>query len=336
MKLTVELGSRSYDVTIEAGSLHTLGTLANLKRRVMVVTDTGVPKEYAQIVLEQADQGFLVCVPQGEVSKSLTGFETILKALMENGFTRQDCVVAVGGGVVGDLAGYAAASYMRGIDFINCPTTTLSQIDSSIGGKVAINLERTKNIVGAFHQPKAVVIDIDTIKTLSQRHVMNGLAEAVKAGFIADEGLLQIFEEEDIMSHLEEIIYRSLMMKKKIVEEDEMDKGIRAILNFGHTIGHAIEGLHLDEWHHGECVALGMLPMLQTEELRDRARAIYKKLNLSQEITDKAEDLYTLMLHDKKAEQDSITIVTVSKAGQADLKKIDYTELRQIIEQVAL
>lgn len=335
MKMTVRLGVRSYDVIMKSGSLSRIGQLVNLRRKVMIVTDTGVPAQYADAVARQAQSAYKVVLPAGEQSKSLQGYAEVLRALLENGFTRHDCVVAVGGGVMGDLAGFAAATYMRGIDFINCPTTTLSQIDSSVGGKTAVNFENTKNIVGAFYQPKCVVIDPDTLQTLPRRHVVNGLVEALKAGLIADEALFALFEEGDIDANREEIIQRSLQMKRAVVENDETEQGRRAILNFGHTIGHAIEGLHLDEWYHGECVGLGMLPMLENDELRERVRAVLQKLGLQTQITDSADALYKMMLHDKKADAQTITVVKVAKAGEAKLEKITYPQLQALIREAA-
>ena len=197
MKLTMRLGVRSYDIIIKQGGLSRVGQLINLNRRVLVVSDTGVPEAYLKTVLAQCREGVPVVLPQGEGTKSLECFGQLLTVMLEHGFTRGDAVLALGGGVVGDLAGFAAASYMRGVTFINCPTTTLSQIDSSIGGKTAINLAGTKNTVGVFYQPSLVVADPDTLKSLPERHFINGLAEAVKAGLIADEGLFELFETED-------------------------------------------------------------------------------------------------------------------------------------------
>ena len=170
MKLTMRLGARSYDIILKRGALKNLSALINLNRKVFIVTDSGVPAEYAETVRAQCKEGVVYTVPQGEGSKCLAVYQKLLEAMLEAGFGRSDAVVAVGGGVVGDLAGFVAATYMRGVDFINCPTTTLSQIDSSIGGKVAVDLGRTKNIVGAFWQPKLVVVDPDTLSTLPRRH----------------------------------------------------------------------------------------------------------------------------------------------------------------------
>ena len=168
-KLTMNLGERSYDIIVKRGSLENLYQFARLDRRVAVVTDSGVPAQYAQMVADQCKDATIITVPQGEASKSFKILETVLRQMLDFGMGRGDLVVAVGGGVVGDLAGFAASIYMRGIDFINCPTTTLSMIDSSIGGKTAVDLGDTKNIVGAFWQPKLVIVDPDTLSTLPRR-----------------------------------------------------------------------------------------------------------------------------------------------------------------------
>ena len=214
-KLTMNLGERSYDIIVKRGSLENLYQFARLDRRVAVVTDSGVPAQYAQMVADQCKDATIITVPQGEASKSFKILETVLRQMLDFGMGRGDLVVAVGGGVVGDLAGFAASIYMRGIDFINCPTTTLSMIDSSIGGKTAVDLGDTKNIVGAFWQPKLVIVDPDTLSTLPRRHFINGLAEAVKAGLLADPELFSIFEKEDVDDRIGEIICRSLRFKKE-------------------------------------------------------------------------------------------------------------------------
>ena len=272
-KLTMNLGERSYDIILKNGALENLYQFARLDRKVAVVTDSGVPAQYAQRVADQCREAKIITVPQGEASKSFKILETVLRQMLEFNMGRGDLVVAVGGGVVGDLAGFAAAIYMRGIDFINCPTTTLSMIDSSIGGKTAVDLGDTKNIVGAFWQPKLVIVDPATLSTLPRRHYINGLAEAVKAGLLADPELFAIFEKGDIDTQISEIIYRSLRFKKNVVEQDETERGMRKALNFGHTIGHGIEavkgikGRRTVGLFHGECVALGMLPMIESKAL---------------------------------------------------------------------
>lgn len=322
MKLTMHLGARSYDIILKRGCLANLHQFTDLThRRVFILTDSGVPAAYAQNLLAQCAEGKVCTVPQGEGSKCLKTYGEVLAAMLDFGMTRKDLLVAVGGGVVGDLGGFCAASYMRGIDFVNCPTTTLSQIDSSIGGKTGIDLGPTKNIVGAFWQPKAVLIDPDTLATLPRRHFVNGLAEAVKAGLIADPALFELFETGDPDADIETIIYRSLLVKKKIVEADEREAGARRALNFGHTIGHGIEavkgirGRRTNGLYHGECVALGMLPMIEDRQLQKRARAVLRKLGLPVRTGVDKHKVLDYMRHDKKSAGSTITVIKVPGLG---------------------
>ena len=217
MTIHINLGEDSYDILVERGILKNTSQYLNLDRRVLVVTDSGVPEQYAKAVAEQCKEGIIYTVEQGEVSKSLDTFGKLLQTMLDHGFSRKDCVVAVGGGVVGDISGFAASAYMRGIDFYNIPTTLLAQIDSSIGGKTAINLGGVKNIVGAFYQPKKVLVDPELLETLPQRQISNGLAEAIKMSLTSDEKLFELIENEDIESNIDEVIIRSLNIKKSVV-----------------------------------------------------------------------------------------------------------------------
>ena len=324
-------------VIVKSGSLENLYQFARLDRRVAVVTDSGVPAQYAQRVADQCKDATIITVPQGEASKSFKILETVLRQMLDFGMGRGDLVVAVGGGVVGDLAGFAAAVYMRGIDFINCPTTTLSMIDSSIGGKTAVDLGDTKNIVGAFWQPKLVIVDPDTLSTLPRRHFINGLAEAVKAGLLADPELFSIFEKEDVDDRIGEIICRSLRFKKSIVEQDETEQGMRKALNFGHTIGHGIEavkgikGRRTTGLFHGECVALGMLPMIESKALQKRVRNVYRRLGLPTRTTYDKEKVLAEMLHDKKAQGGQITVIKVPGLGCWRAETIPVEGLRPLL-----
>ena len=336
-KLTMNLGARSYDIILKNGALENLYQFARLDRRVAVVTDSGVPAQYAQRVADQCRDACIITVPQGEASKSLKTLETVLRQMLGFGMGRGDLVVAVGGGVVGDLAGFAASVYMRGIDFINCPTTTLSMIDSSIGGKTAVDLGDTKNIVGAFWQPKLVIVDPATLATLPRRHFINGLAEAVKAGLLADPELFAIFESGDVDARINEIIYRSLRFKKSIVEQDETEQGVRKALNFGHTIGHGIEavkgikGRRTAGLFHGECVALGMLPMIESRALQKRVRAVYRRLGLPTRAVYNKEKVLAEMLHDKKAQGGQITVIKVPGLGCWRAERLPVEALRALL-----
>lgn len=337
MKLSMSLGSRSYDIVLKRGSLAKASQLCNLDRKVLVVTDDGVPPQYAQTILRQCGQGHLLVVPQGEGSKSVHMWQTLLARMLQLDFGRDDAVAAVGGGVVGDLAGFAASAYMRGIDFFQFPTTTLAQVDSSIGGKVAINLEGTKNIVGAFYQPRLVVADPATLATLPRRQYASGLAEALKAGLAGSPELFEIFEKEDIDQNIERILFLSLLYKKEIVERDETEQGDRKLLNFGHTIGHGIEaacGLGTGESGllHGECVALGMLPMLESKTLQRRTRAVMKKLGLPLRYACTPEEIIKHMQHDKKRKGDKFSVVRVKKTGEGYIETIDFEELCLLVK----
>lgn len=330
MTIHMHLGEDSYDIIVERGSLAGASQHLNLNRRVLIVTDTGVPAAYAQAIRQQCKEGVICTVEMGEVSKSFAGMTQLLQTMLDHGFSRKDCVVAVGGGVVGDLSGFAASAYMRGIDFYNIPTTLLSQIDSSIGGKTAINFGGVKNIVGAFYQPKKVLIDPDLLKTLPQRQISNGLAEAVKMALTSDKALFELFEQEDIPSHLDEIIVRSLMIKKSVVEQDEKEAGLRKILNFGHTVGHGIESSEgMCELYHGECVALGMLPMCG-EALRPRVIEVLKKCHLYRKLDYDWERITEAAFHDKKADGSSVTVTLVHEAGCFELKTMQFLEVIEL------
>lgn len=332
--LHMDLGADSYDIVIERGALQKAGELLNLDRKVLVLTDDGVPAQYAASVAAQAKKGFVYTVPQGEDSKSISRFSEVLSQMLKLSFTRKDAVVAVGGGVVGDLAGFVASAYMRGVDFYNIPTTVLSQVDSSIGGKTAVNLDGIKNIVGAFYQPKKVLIDLDLLATLPDRQVSNGLSEAVKMSLTSDKELFELFEKGNISKNMDEIITRSLMIKKNVVEQDEKEQGLRKILNFGHTIGHGIESFeHMNGLYHGECVALGMIPMV-SDELRPRLIKVLESLKLPTSVELKADEVYAAMTHDKKGEGASVTVTTVSEPGKFEMKKVSFSELYPLIEMI--
>jgi len=331
MQIITELGNNSYAVTIERGSLSRAGDYMNLNRKVLIVTDSGVPGAYARTIADSCKQPVIVTIPQGEGSKNLKNFEMLCRTMLQHGFTRTDCVAAVGGGVVGDLAGFAAAAFMRGIDFYNIPTTVLSQVDSSIGGKVAIDLDGIKNCVGAFHQPKAVLIDPDVLVTLPKRQIAAGLAEAVKMAVNFDEKLFARFETEDVLESIDEIIAASLQIKANVVKEDEKEAGLRRVLNFGHTIGHGIEtAAGLDAYLHGECVALGMLPMC-SDALRPRIKAVLEKLGLPTSCQVDADAVWQAMAHDKKLSGDTITVVYAETAGSFCLRSMPMEDLKETV-----
>lgn len=334
MTIHMNLGENSYDILVERGILRNARQHLSLNRRVLVVTDTGVPAEYAQTVAAQCKESVICTVEQGEASKSFACLEKLLQAMLDNGFSRHDLVVAVGGGVVGDLAGFAASTYMRGVDFCNIPTTLLSQIDSSIGGKTAINFSGVKNVIGAFYQPKKVLIDPDLLKTLPPRQISNGLAEAVKMALTSDAELFRILESGDIEASLDEIIIRSLQIKKSVVEQDEKEAGLRRILNFGHTIGHGIESSEgMSRLYHGECVALGLLPMCG-EGIRPRVVEVLKKCHLYRVLRYDWDQIEEAMFHDKKTDGRSVTVTKVNEIGRFEMEDVTCAHVTALAKQV--
>ena len=338
--LSVKTERGAYPITVLRGALAQIGEYLSLCRRVLIVTDEGVPAVYAKAVADACDAPLVVTLPQGEKSKSLSSFERLCRTMLDAGFTRHDCVVAVGGGMVGDLAGFAAASYMRGIDFYNIPTTLLSQVDSSIGGKVAVNLGEVKNCVGAFYPPRAVVIDPDVLKTLPERQISAGLAEALKMSLTHDPALFALFERGEARERLDEVILASLKIKKSVVEADEREAGLRRVLNFGHTVGHGIESvLGFDEsrgrvqgLYHGECVALGMIPMC-SEALRPRLICVLRTLSLPTECRVDTARVLAALAHDKKAKSDGIDCVLVDEVGSFRFEALTPAALKEKINE---
>lgn len=327
MIIPVKTSTGEYNIVLERGSLSQLNKHLKLNRKVLIVTDSGVPAEYSKIAAAQCKEPYIVTIPEGEASKCFDNYKMLLGKMVEFGFTRSDCVMAVGGGVVGDLSGFVAASFMRGVDFYNIPTTVLSQVDSSVGGKVAIDFEGYKNIVGAFYPPRAVIIDSDTLKTLPQRQISNGLSESVKMSLTSDEKLFELFENEEIMPNIDPIIEASLKIKRYVVEQDEKEGGLRKILNFGHTLAHAIESENeMQNLYHGECVALGMIPMC-ADGVKPRLIKVLEKLNLPTTVDYDTDIIIEAMRHDKKMSGDEITVVYVPSVGTFQMKTMPFSEL---------
>lgn len=331
MVIPVSLKNNSYDIILEKGALKKAGELLNIKGKALVVTDSGVPEKYAKTLLSQLENAFLFCFPQGEENKNTEILLSICKELLEKDFTRTDCVIALGGGVTGDMAGFASAIYMRGIDFYNIPTTLLSQVDSSVGGKTAVDFCSAKNLLGAFHQPKKVIIDPELLSTLDERQISNGFAEAVKIAVTSDEKLFEIFESGKAKDKIEEVIFRAVNAKRNVVEKDEKESSLRRVLNFGHTLGHAIESsAGLGELLHGECVALGMLPMCG-EEIRPRVENALKSVGLQTKYSYDKDAVKAFLKHDKKASGNSVNIVLSDKIGSFRFEKVSLSQLEEMI-----
>lgn len=353
--LTVDLPGRAYEIKIGYGLIASAGNLIRAVTRaekVAIVTDTNVGPIYLERVensLRAAGfETFSVVMSAGEKYKNITTLAMLYERFAEEGMTRTDAVVALGGGVTGDVAGFAAATMFRGMDFIQIPTTLLAQVDSSVGGKTAIDLPQGKNLVGTFYQPKLVIADPSCFKTLPERFICDGMAEVIKYGVIADEELLEEIESIEDISDLtvrwtvrwEDIVYRCCDIKRELVVEDERDTGRRGILNFGHTLGHAYEMAHQYETYtHGEAVAAGMVKMLELEmkmgidvgELRERLINLLKKFHLPLEI-ECSEDTYRSAIElDKKGEGRRIRLIEVEEVGTATIVPVDKEELFNLL-----
>jgi 3-dehydroquinate synthase len=341
----VELGRRSYDVTIGAGVQSEVVSLLGQPSSVLVISDANVAPLYAErLVGWFASAGWnarLASQPAGEVAKSLREIEKLYDALIDMKADRQTIVVAVGGGVVGDAAGFAAASYARGLPFVQVPTTLLAAVDSSVGGKVGVNHPAAKNIIGAFHQPRAVFIDTDTLATLPSREFSAGMAEVVKYGMILDAEFFEWLERniagvmERNPDHVAHIIERSCQLKAHVVERDEYETtGLRAVLNFGHTFGHAYEALsNYGTLLHGEAVSIGMVDAALLarelgripEEVVSRLEALLKACHLPTklpaEMSLDAKQVIETMRLDKKSVAGKLRFILPTKIGHVESVK---------------
>lgn len=336
-----------YDVLIERGGLKKSGEyIRNITNAVKaaIITDDIVSELYSKTVTDSLTKNGFECsvftFPNGEQSKNLSVFGEILDFLCESGITRSDIIIALGGGVVGDITGFAAASYLRGVDFVQIPTTLLAQIDSSVGGKTAIDIKGGKNLAGAFNQPALVICDSDTLKTLTPEILSDGMAEAVKYGMIRDEKLFQLIEDHNldtIHEVMDEMVYTCIDIKRDVVEHDEFDRGERMILNFGHTLGHAIEGWHkYTDFTHGMGVAAGMC--IITEKLCNRSVLnrlteclTNYRLPVGTDIP--MNELLPFCYKDKKRESGNLSYIVCKKIGTAEIVKVTVDEFCRLMEE---
>ena len=331
MEIKMQLTDTSYNIYTGRNILKDLTNYFNFdNKKVLIVTDSNIPVDYISQIKTQVNITTTVTLEPGENSKSFDSYLLIINELLNHNFSRKDVVIALGGGVIGDLVGFVCSTYKRGIKYINIPTSTLSMIDSSIGGKTAINYNEIKNVIGSFYQPSLVLIDFDLLKSLEKRHFNNGLVEALKMGYIYDSSILDLFEK-DINSNLEEIINKSILGKKYFVEKDEKEEGIRKILNYGHTFGHGFESLaHFsNKLYHGEAVALGMLIVNDDKE---KLTKYLKKLDISYDFDIDENKIKEIILQDKKIEGDHIDLILVDRISEGYIKKTSLNELEDILK----
>ena len=348
-------GKKAYDIVLRdsfADLLDQMEFLEIEKKKVCIVTESNVApiylKEVCELISSKASKTITFSFEAGEKHKQLKTIEALYEELIINHFDRQDLLIALGGGVVGDMTGYAAATYLRGIDFVQVPTTLLSQVDSSIGGKTGVDFLQYKNMVGAFHQPKLVYINTTTLKSLPEREYFSGMGEVIKHGLIKDADYYEWIKENiDAIKEREheavkEMIYQSCLIKGGVVERDPKEKGERALLNFGHTLGHAIEKLKDFTWLHGECVAAGCCLAVEiscikgniSKEEVDDIKGVFEAFDMNGDISElSADDIVKTTKSDKKMVGDKIKFVLLRSVGDAyiDMSVTD-DEMKQVLQ----
>ena len=330
MKVTVNLQKNKYDVIIKDNLLDEVANFVEPNKKYFIISDEGVPSSYINRVSNLLKGSEYYIVAKGEKSKSLATYHKILKYLLTGNYCKSDYIIALGGGVVGDLAGYVAATYKRGMNFINIPTTTLAMVDSSIGGKVALNLEGVKNCIGTYYHPQVVLIDPKVLETLPKRHINNGMIEALKTGLIGDVEIFNIFERNEYLKKIKEVIYRSLKVKAAIVEKDEKEKKLRKILNFGHTFGQAYESyFKMKEYLHGESVGLGLLTICKNESYLPVLKEILNRMNIKSIPFVDEDIMIGYIENDKKCDNGMVDAVFVKNIGEAQIKSVSLEELRK-------
>ena len=339
---------KPYEVIVEDGVLDRAGEkIAPLVRpgsRAMIVSETNVFPIYGERLKASLEKAGIhtaeFVFEAGEPQKQLSTVMQIYEALAENDFTRSDIIVTLGGGVAGDMGGFAAATFLRGIDFVQVPTSLLAQVDASVGGKTGVDLPFGKNLVGAFHQPRLVLADPKTLSTLPDAYFTDGMGEVIKYGCIADAALFDKLEQGQVIDHLEETICRCVLCKKHFVEEDTNDKGRRMILNFGHTFGHALEKLHnFQDLSHGEAVGIGMVLACQVGERLGvtpagtgaRVAAVLERYGLPTQDSFSWEEIVEATALDKKSDGSTLRLILLTQLGEAAIYPVTRDRLKTLL-----
>ena len=344
-KLTVDVNDK-YDILIEKGLLDKAGELVKSVingRKICLISDTNVYPIYGEKVKKQLEdngfEAFEFIFTAGESSKKTQTVVDMVEFMAQKGLNRSDAVVALGGGVCGDMAGFASAIYLRGIKFVQIPTSLLSQVDSSVGGKTGVDLPQGKNLCGAFHQPSLVIIDPNVLDTLTDHFFADGMGEVIKAGCIKNARLFERLENENPKDFIEDVIYESLDMKRQVVENDEKEHGERALLNFGHTCGHAIEKLwNFETVSHGESVGIGMVMITEVGErlgitekgTKERIINVLKKNNMKIIDTHSVDEIVSAMSADKKRTAEGINFVFLKSIGDSIIYPVKNEDIAKI------
>lgn len=338
---------RPYDILIERGLIENCGKyIRNVTKakKAMVISDSNVFPIYGEKVIKSLEMSgfevFSFAFTAGEQSKRLETICSMYNELVTKGLTRSDIIIALGGGVTGDMSGFAAATYLRGIDFVQIPTSLLSQVDSSVGGKTGVDIPQGKNLVGAFWQPNVVLIDPNTLETLTDHFFADGMGEVIKYGCIKNEKLFDILIQNDAKDIIEDIIYECVKIKRDVVERDELDHGERALLNFGHTLGHAIEKEHnFKNISHGQAVAIGMVMITKASEMAgitekgttEKIEDLCKKYSLPVSDNTAIEKIVESTFADKKSTTTAISLIVLDKIGSSKIYPVEKKDMLEFV-----
>lgn len=341
MELKVDLKDRSYPIIIEKGLINRVSEEIRKVykgKKIFIITDDNVNKYYGGKISEELKKNDfevkLLALKPGEETKNFNTLPIVYNELLDFNLTRSDLIIALGGGVIGDLAGFVASTYLRGVDFVQIPTSLLAQVDSSVGGKVAVDLDRGKNLVGSFYHPKCVLIDPEVLNTLDNRFFIDGMAEVIKYGCIKDKQFFDYLEKMEnnqrLINNMEVVIHKCCDIKRQVVENDEKDKGERMLLNFGHTLGHAIEQYYnYTKYSHGEGVAIGMYEISKISEEKgltkkgtsQRIKDILVKYNLPYELDVNIEETLEAINLDKKKLGNDLNVIILKEIGNSEIYK---------------
>ena len=322
---------KDYEVRFNTKLVELLNSELESEKEYFVVIDSKLVDKYQKIISSVASKAIIYPLEAGENAKSLSTYEKITNFMLEKCVSKSFTLVAFGGGTIGDLVGYLAATYKRGVNYINIPTTTLAIVDASIGGKNAINMGEIKNALGTIYPPSKILVGTDVLDTLDERNINNGLFESLKMGLSLDKELFELFENAEEKKYLNEVIYRSILAKKEVVEKDEDEISYRKILNFGHTFGHAIEMLTEGKLLHGEAIANGMLIVSKNKEYYSTLVDIITRLNCPIVSSFDIEKVISKIKNDKKIDKGNLDLITVPEVGKAEIKNITLDELRKVV-----
>ena len=331
-RIRIHSKRRDYDVVLGDDLVNLINSELDSSVRYFVIMDDKLPSKYCKALKDLNPNNILLRIKGGEDAKTFFFYEKLTDALLKNEISKKDMLIAFGGGSILDLVGYTSATYKRGIDFISIPTTTLAVVDASIGGKNGINVNGVKNAIGTINPPLRVIFGLDSLDTLDKRNFNNGLFESLKMGLSLDKDLYEIFKDAQEKTYLKEVIYRSIMAKKKIVEEDEDEKGLRKILNFGHTFGHAFESASNFSILHGEAIGNGMLVVSKNKDYYADLLDILTRMDCPIISSFDEEDIISRIKNDKKADKDKVDLIVISEIGRADIVPTEIDELKGLLK----